>query len=147
MRRRDLIKLLGVVMTTRPRAAIVHAAGRPRRIALLFPLAEDDEAVRSADAFKNELARLGWQDGDNLRIYERWVGPDPGRLRDAATELVALAPDVMYTVAGPGVSALIQATRTIPIVFIYLADPVERGIVSSLKHPGGNITGFTIYDF
>jgi ABC-type uncharacterized transport system substrate-binding protein len=147
VRRRDLIKLFSFAITTWPRAAIVHAADRPRRIALLFPVAEEGEAVRAADALKNELARLGWLDGTNLRIHERWAGPDPGRLREAATELVALAPDVMYATAGPAVSALVQATRTISIVFTYIADPVERGIVSSLKHPGGNITGFTNYDF
>lgn len=148
MRRRAFITFVASAAITLPHASIAHAADQLRRIALLYPFAEDDQGWNAADAaFKKELARLGWAVGRNVQIDERRAVSDPGRLRAVATELVELAPDVIYTVSGTALEPLREATRTIPIVFIYVVDPVGRGFVSSLAHPGGNITGFTPYDF
>ena len=114
---------------------------RIRRIGVLMPFAKDNpEGQARIAAFLQELQQLGWTDGRNLQIEYRW---DTGDLRKAATELVALSPDVIFASTTPAVAALQQATRTVPIVFAQVADPVSAGFVASLAKPGGNITGFT----
>src|SRR5262249_34888526 len=95
-------------------------------------------------AFLQELRQLGWTEGRNVQIEYRW---DTGDLRKAATELVTLSPDVILASTTPAVAALQQATRTVPIVFAQVADPVSAGFVASLAKPGGNITGFTNFDY
>jgi putative tryptophan/tyrosine transport system substrate-binding protein len=109
--------------------------------------AESDPAVRSyLAAFRGALAKLGWTDGSNLRIEFRWGAADPDRIKTFAKELVDLRPDAILGVTTPVISALARETRTIPIVFAVVADPIGNGFVASLAHPGGNITGFTALD-
>jgi len=142
MRRRDFITLLGGAAAAWPLAARAQQAERMRRIGALMNSAADDPASSlSIAAFSQGLQERGWSVGRNLRIDWRWGGADRDRLRTYATELVALAPDVMLTV-GPSVRPMQQATHTIPIVFAGLNDPVGGGFVRSLARPGGNITGF-----
>jgi len=143
MRRREFITLLGGAVAT-PLVARAQQNERIRRIGVLQPFAQDrPEAARIA-AFVQELQRLGWIDGRNLQIEYRW---EPNDLRKAATELVALSPDVILVSSTPGVNALQQATRTVPVVFTQVADPVSTGIVTSLAKPGGNMTGFMVFDY
>jgi putative tryptophan/tyrosine transport system substrate-binding protein len=120
-------------------------AQRVRRIGVLMPFAKDNpEGQARIAAFLKELQRLGWTDGRNLQIEYRW---DTGDLRKAATELVALSPEVIFGSATPAVTALQQSTHTVPIVFAQVADPISAGFVASLAKPGGNITGFTNFDY
>jgi putative ABC transport system substrate-binding protein len=110
-----------------------------RRIGVLITLAaEDPESTARLTAFLQGLQSLGWTDGRNVRIHTRWAGGDPDRLRKNAAELVALAPDVILASGGQGVGALLQATRTVPVIFTQTADPVGAGFVDSLARPGGN---------
>ena len=144
MQRREFIALLGSAAAW-PLAARAQQPERVRRVGVLMYLAADDaEAQARIAAFTQALKQLGW--GDNLRIDTRWATADD--IRRQAAELVALAPDVL--VAGTGtatVASLLQATRTVPIVFVTVVDPVGAGFVASLAKPGGNATGFTIYEF
>jgi putative ABC transport system substrate-binding protein len=119
-----------------------------RRIGVLMSLAEDDpeEQVRYA-AFVEGLQQLGWTDGGSVRIDPRWAAGDADRSRKYAAELVALAPDVILVSGGSVATALVQATRTVPIVFTQTPDPVGAGFVASLAHPGGNATGFTNFEY
>src|SRR5256886_4608328 len=121
--------------------------GRTRRIAILLGVAESDpEAQSRVGALRQELERLGWVDGRNIRIEQRWTGGDAERLRAYTAELVASAPDVIVANPTPIVAALKQATRTIPIVFALVSDPVSSGFVESWAQPGRNITGFTSFE-
>jgi putative ABC transport system substrate-binding protein len=114
-----------------------------RRIGVLMGFAENDEVWQSYLAsFKRGLEEFGWVEGRNLRIYYRWAGEDAERTRITAEELVALAPDLLFVTTNPALSAVMQATRTIPIVFTWVSDSVGSGFVKSLAHPGGNVTGF-----
>src|SRR5262249_14690882 len=113
-------------------------------IGVLQPFAKDSPESARVVAFVEELQRLGWTDGRNLQIEYRWEAND---LRKAAMELVALSPDVILVSSTPAVNSVQQATRTIPVVFTQVADPVSTGIVSSLAKPGGNITGFMPFDY
>jgi putative ABC transport system substrate-binding protein len=116
-----------------------------RRIGVLMPLASDNpEGQARITAFLQELQKLGWTEGRNLQIEYRW---DTDDLRKAATELVALSPDVIFASTTPAVAALQQATRSVPIVFAQVTDPVSGGFVASLAKPGGNITGFAAIDY
>ena len=118
-----------------------------RRVAILLGVAETDpEAQSRVDALRQELERLGWIEGRNLRIEQRWTGGDAERLRGYTAELVASAPDVIVTNPTSSIAALKEATRTIPVVFALLADPVSSGFVGSWARPGGNITGFTSFE-
>ena len=118
-----------------------------RRLGVLLNLSENDvEAQRLLKAFHEGLAQLGWTDGRNLRIDYRWAGGDVGQIRTFAKELVELSPDIMVGYATPSVAALQQETRSIPIVFLSVTDPVGQGLVASLAHPGGNITGFAVFE-
>jgi putative ABC transport system substrate-binding protein len=118
-----------------------------RRIGLLMGVADDREGQDRVTALKQGLQELGWTDGRNIQIETRFGGADAGRIRAHAVELVALAPDVIVGQTTPVIRALRQATSSIPIVAAAINDPVEQGLVSSLAHPGGNITGFASIDF
>jgi ABC-type uncharacterized transport system substrate-binding protein len=119
-----------------------------RRIGVLIPLAADDpESQRRLTAFVQGLQELGWTDGRNIRIETRWTAGDTNRMRRHAAELVALAPDVILASGGTVVGALLEASRTTPIVFTLTVDPVGAGHVASLARPGGNATGFTGYEY
>ena len=148
MRRREFITLLGGVAAAWPLAARAQRPDRVRRIGVLMTLAADDpEAQTRAKAFEQGLRELGWSEGSRLHIEYRWSGDDPDRIRSYASEIVNLVPDVVLANATPALAAIQQETRTIPIVFVQVIDPVSRGFVSSLALPGGNITGFTNFEF
>jgi putative ABC transport system substrate-binding protein len=142
LKRRELVMLVGGVAAW-PLMARAQPSGRVRRIGVLWGLAENDEVYQSyLSAFKHRVRDLGWIDGRNVRIDYWFTGGNTERNRIAAEELVALAPDVIFVTTNPAVSALMQQTRTIPIVFTLVSDSVGSGFVASLAHPGGNITGF-----
>ena len=130
-----------------PLAAGAQQGGRMRRIGVLMTLAADDpESSLRVAAFSQGLQELGWSVGRNVRIDWRWAGADRERARTYAAEWVALAPEVVLT-AGLGVRPMLQATRTVPIVFAGLNDPVGAGVVRSLARPGGNVTGFALVEY
>jgi ABC-type uncharacterized transport system substrate-binding protein len=145
MRRREFITLLGGTATTWPLAARAQPSERKARIGVLMPFPKEnlDGQARIA-AFLQEMQKLGWTEGRNLQIEYRWATDD---LTKAATELTQLSPDVIFATATPSVAALQQATRTLPIVFVMVADPVAAGFVASLAKPGGNITGFPNFEY
>jgi putative ABC transport system substrate-binding protein len=147
MNRRDFITLLGGATVAWPVAARAQQAERVRRIGLLMVSADDREGQARVTVLKQGLQELGWTDGRNIQIETRFGGADAGRIRVQAAELVALAPDVIVGQGTPVIRALRQATSSIPIVVAAVNDPVEQGFVSSLAHPGGNITGFMFIDF
>jgi putative ABC transport system substrate-binding protein len=148
MRRRNLITLLGCAAVTWPLIARAQQSERVRRIGVLTGMAEDDpEGPSSMAAFQQGLQQLGWSVDRNVRIDYRWCAGDADRSRKYATELVALAPDVILASGGSIMAPLLQATRTVPIVFATVADPVGSGFVDSLARPGGNVTGFTGYEY
>jgi putative ABC transport system substrate-binding protein len=147
MRRREFITLLGGAAASWPLAARAQQGERVRRIGLLLNLSKDDlEAQRLLTAFREGLAQLGWADGRNLRIDYRWASGDIGRTRTFARELVGLSPDVIVAYGTPVVVALQQETRSIPILFLSVTDPVGQGLVANLAHPGGNTTGFSVFE-
>jgi ABC-type uncharacterized transport system substrate-binding protein len=145
--RREFITLLGGAAAAWPLAARAQQGERVRRIGLLMGTADDREGQARVTAIKQGLQELGWTDGRNIQIETRFGGADAGRIRAHAAELVALAPDVIVGQTTPVIRALRHATSFIPIVSAAVNDPVEQGFVSSLAHPGGNITGFTFVDF
>ena len=146
--RREFITLLGGAAAAWPLAARAQQRERMRRIGVLMNLAADDaEGQARLAAFVQALQGLGWSDGRNLRIDYRWAAGDAGRFHKYAEELLALVPDVILASATPSVQALQQATRTVPIVFAIVADPVGAGFVDSLARPGGNVTGFTPFEY
>ena len=147
IRRRDFITLLGGAAAVWPFAASAQQGERVRRIGALMGLPADDpeSQVRSA-RFLQGLQELGWTVGRNVQIDWHWSALDRERYRAMAAELVAVRPDVLLT-NGPTTPAMRQATRTIPIVFVGVADPVGGGLVSSLAHPGGNLTGFAAMEY
>jgi len=149
MRRREFIAFLGgsAALAAWPLVAHAQQSERMRRIGALLAIAEDDPErdVRVA-AFEQGLQQLGWTIGDNLRIDYLWATNDVERSQYAA-ELISLKPDVLFASSGAVVGALQQATRTVPIVFVTVIDPVGGGWVSSLARPGGNATGFASHDF
>ena len=119
-----------------------------RRIGVLMDLAENDpEGQARIAAFLQGLAQLGWTDGRNVRIDTRWGAGDADRIRRQAAELIALAPDVILATGTPSLGPLLQATRTVPIVFMMTVDPVGGGFVDSLAQPGGNTTGFMLFEY
>jgi putative ABC transport system substrate-binding protein len=148
MRRRQFIGLLGGAAAAWPLAARAQQRERMRRIGVLASLAADDPQAQARNAaFVQELAQLGWNVGRNLQIDFRWGGGDAARNTSNAAELVALAPDVILTAGTSVLTALLQATRTVPIVFVLVADPVGAGFVASLARPGGNVTGFSQFEY
>jgi putative ABC transport system substrate-binding protein len=148
MRRRDFIKVIAGSATSWPLAAHAQQGQRMRRIGMLMNLASDDaeEQARVA-AFHQGLQQLGWTIGRNVQIDYRWGAGNADLIRKFAAELVALAPDVILSAGSPSVAALQQTTRTVPVVFVGVVDPVSSGFVDSLAEPGGNITGFALYDY
>jgi len=144
MRRREFITLLGGAAAGWPVAA--HAQ-RMRRIGVLVAVGDDPESRSRITAFVQALQELGWTEGRDIRIDARWGGGDPDRFRRYAAELVALAPDVILVSGGSGMGPMLQATRTVPIVFVQVTDPVGAGFVDSLARPGGNATGFTHFEY
>ena len=147
MRRREFFGLVGGAAVM-PLVSHAQQPERTRQIGVIMPYASDNpESQARATVFVQELQQLGWSVGRNLRIEYRWDTGDPNFNRKAATELVALSPDVIVAAATPAVAALQQATQTLPIVFVLVSDPVTAGLVASLAHPGGNITGFTNFEY
>jgi putative ABC transport system substrate-binding protein len=148
MRRRQFITLLGGAAAWPVVAQAQQAAAKVARIGVLMNLAADDpEAKARLAAFVQALQELGWTDGGNARIDIRWGAGEIDRYRRFAAELVALAPDVILAANGPIVAALQQATRSLPIVFASVTDPVGSGYVASLARPGGNATGFMQFEY
>jgi putative ABC transport system substrate-binding protein len=147
MKRREFITLIGGAAAW-PLVARAQQNGRMRRIGVLMSYAADDPAGQARLlAFAQELAQSGWSDGRNVRIDVRWGAVDPERIRSYAAELVALAPDVIVATGSAIVGSLLQATRAVPIVFAQVAEPVGAGFVQTLARPGGNATGFMLYEY
>jgi putative ABC transport system substrate-binding protein len=147
MRRREFVTLVGAAVAAWPLAARAQQPDRMRLVGVLMAYAESDSAAQSwLAAFRTALAKLGWTEGSNLRIELRWSAADPDKIRTFAKELVDLRPDVIFGQSTPAISALARETRTIPIVFAGVTDPIGAGFVANLAHPGGNITGFTVND-
>jgi ABC-type uncharacterized transport system substrate-binding protein len=146
--RRKFLATLGGAAAAWPFAARAQQAERMRRIGMLMNLTENDPETRARRAaFLQALQELGWSEGRNLRIDYRWGVGDSDRHRKNAAELVALEPDIILAHGSPIVLALLRATRAVPIVFVATADPIGGGFVDSLARPGGNVTGFMIYEY
>jgi putative tryptophan/tyrosine transport system substrate-binding protein len=143
VRRREFIALAGAVATAFPFAARAEETRSLRRVGILNPLAKTDVVAREWDAaLRQRFAELGWVDGRNVRLEERWGDGNVDRIRTLAKELVHANPDVLVAIMTPATAALRAETRTIPIVFVAVSDPVGSGFVASLAKPGGNATGF-----
>jgi putative tryptophan/tyrosine transport system substrate-binding protein len=148
MRRREFVKLIASGAATWTLVARAQQPGRMRRIGVLMnTVADDPVAQAQAKAFQQGLQQLGWTDGRNVRTDYRWAAGDLENSRKYAAELVALAPNSILTSNTPLTIAVKQLTRTVPIVFVQVGDPVGSGIVDSLARPGGNVTGFMNFDF
>jgi ABC-type uncharacterized transport system substrate-binding protein len=148
MRRREVIALLGGAAAAWPRAARTQQGERVRRIGVLYTQSEGDPAGQLRVAtFRDELRKMGWIEGRNVRIDVRWGAADTRRIRGLVAELIGLAPEVILAISSPVVVELQQANPAVPIVFVGLADPVAAGIIASLSHPGGNATGFILFEF
>jgi putative tryptophan/tyrosine transport system substrate-binding protein len=142
MRRRDFITVVGSAAAW-PLIAVAQQSDRMRRIGVLMGFAESDpEGQALVAAFREGLQQLGWTEGRNVRIDYRWTALDKELMQRFAKDLVALQPDVILTQSTPATAVLLQQTRTIPIVFGLLADPIGSGFVASFPRPGGNVTGF-----
>jgi len=147
MHRREFITFLGGVAAAWPLAARAQQAERMRRVAVLMPYAESDpEAQTWFKSFVQGMHALGWTDGRNIRIDVRWTGGKVDRIQRLAKELVDLQPDVVFAITTPSVNAVLRETRTIPIVFTQVTDPVAQGLVKSLNRPGGSTTGLTLLE-
>ena len=149
MRRREFVGLCGAVAATWPIALRAQQGERVRRIGVLMASTLDDpESQARIAAFQRSLQQLGWIDGRNVSIDTRWATTNPDDIRRHAAELAALTPDVILAGTGTAtVAPLLQATRTVPIVFALVIDPVGAGFVHSLARPGGNATGFTVFEY
>jgi len=147
MRRREFITLLGGTAIW-PLITRAQQGDRPRRVGVLLSYLESDAQVQTwTKALETSLQELGWTSGRNIRLDYRWAGPNPDRLRAAAEELVRLSPDILVPVATPALIAAQHATGSIPIVFANVGDPVGQGLIASFSRPGGNTTGFGVFDF
>ena len=148
MRRRDFISGVAGSAAAWPLVARAQRGERVWRIGVLMALAADDSEGQSRfKGFVQAMAQAGWIDGRNIRIDTRWRGTPPDAHRKQAAELVALSPDAILAAGSISVSALQQATRTIPIVFVGVVDPVGSGFVDSLPRPGGHTTGFMLFEY
>jgi putative ABC transport system substrate-binding protein len=148
MKRREFISLLGSAAAAWPLAARAQRPDRMRRIGMLLPGTSDDAEYQARQAaFLQALQQLGWSDGRNVLIDTRWAAGDANLIRKYAAELIALAPDVILTAGSATLGPLLQATRTVPIVFMTVLDPVGAGFVDSLAQPGGNATGFIAFEY
>jgi len=147
VKRRAFISLLGGTAVAWPLAARAQQDGRFRRIGVLMPFDETDPVAKTiVSAFTQALADLGWTDGRNVRMDLRWGRGDDNRIRALAQDLVGLQPDFILTNGTPATIAVQRETGTIPTVFANVSDPVASGIVATLNQPGGNITGFALYE-
>ena len=149
MKRREFITFLGGAAVAWPLAARAQQQSqRIRSVGVLMAVAESDADVRAGVAmFQQSLQELGWSDGRNIRIDYRWGDADADRIQALAKELVGLQPDVLVAHSTPSAKGLLQATRSIPIVFLTVTDPLGQGLVASLSRPGANITGFSVFEF
>jgi putative tryptophan/tyrosine transport system substrate-binding protein len=148
MRRRDVIAMLGGATAVWSIAARAQQSGPTRRMGVLMGGDESDPESRARiAALRQGLAALGWQEGHNLTIEWRWGVGDVTRMPSLAAELVALGPDLIIANGTPALVAIQRATRSIPIVFVLVNDPVDQGFIASLAHPGGNTTGFTFVEY
>jgi putative ABC transport system substrate-binding protein len=148
MRRREFITLLGEAVVAWPLAAVAQQPERMRRVGVLMAHAESDPEFQAyLAAFREELQKLGWSEGHNIRIDARWGALEDAELRQrSALELLALQPDLILTQNTPPTASMVQQTRTVPIIFVVVADPVGSGFVESLARPGGNVTGFMVME-
>jgi putative tryptophan/tyrosine transport system substrate-binding protein len=147
MRRRDFVRGIAGAIGW-PIAARAQQPDRQRRVGVLLPSAKDDPEYQPwVSAFRQTLQELGWVDGRNMQIDIHWATTNPSEIRRQAAELLALAPDVILASGTSTVGPLMQATRTVPIVFPIIADPVAGGFVESLARPGGNATGFMLFEY
>src|SRR5258708_61483 len=148
MKRREFISLLGGAAAAWPLAARAQQREQMRRIGVLLPAAADDAEFQARlGAFLQELQQLGWSIGRNLRIDTRWATAKAAEIRRHAAELAALAPDVILAHGTSAGRPMLQATRTVPVVFAAAGDPVGGGLVDSLARPGGNATGFMAFEY
>jgi len=148
MRRREFIALLGGAAVTWPLAARAQPPLRMRRIGILMPYAASDTEIQAhLRAFRQELQKLGWTEGGNIQFDERWTGDDMDLIRANAARLLELKPDVLFALGGRVIPVLMMKTSSVPIVFPSGGDPVGTGWVKSLARPGGNITGFSSFEF
>ena len=147
MRRREFIALFGGVALASSRAVRAQQSDRLRSVGVLFGTANDLEGLARAALFRQGLSELGWTEGRNIHVDYRWIGGDADRAKANAAELVSQKPDVIVTNSTLSLAAVRNETNTIPVVFVGVGDPVGQGFVSSLAHPGGNITGFSSFEF
>ena len=148
MRRREFITLIGSTVATWPLAVRAQQRERLRRVAILVAIAADTPGAQvSYTAFLKAFEQLGWTDGRNIQIEVRWTGGDEAEASKYAEELVALTPDVILVTGSTGAELMLKATRTIPIVFAIVPDPVGSGFVERLSRPGGNATGFMMFEY
>jgi putative ABC transport system substrate-binding protein len=148
MRRREFITLVGGAAAAWPLAARAQQGEPMRRVgALMSTAADDPEGQARIAAFQQGLQQFGWTIGRNVRIDSRWPAGDSERIRRYAAELIALSPDVILATGSAAAGPLLQATRTVPIVFVIVPDPVGAGLVNSLARPGGNATGFIQFEY
>jgi putative ABC transport system substrate-binding protein len=147
MRRREFITLVAGSAATWPLAALAQQGERVRRVSVLLGLAENDpEAISRVKAFRLGMRDLGWIEGRNLQMEYRFAGTNLESINKHVAELIRLAPDIIVANSSPVLAVLRPATSTIPIVFVVVSDPVDQGFISSLAHPGGNITGFSFIE-
>src|SRR5262245_23459310 len=145
MRRREFIAGLGGAVAT---PLVARAQEKVRRVGIIVPAASDDAEWQAwVGAFLQALALLGWDIGRNVRIETRWAGANAAEIRRHAAELAALVPDVILAGGTSTVGPVLQATRTVPVVFPNVGDPVGAGFVDSLSRPGGNATGFMAFEY
>jgi putative ABC transport system substrate-binding protein len=148
MRRREFLGYAGASAALLPRIAHAQQPEHTRRVGVLMNQAESDPIAQTRfKAFAEALAQSGWTEGQNLALSVRWGAPDIARFRKHAAELVALRPDVIFAASGATMPAIMEATRTVPVVFALVPDPVGSGFVESMARPGGNVTGFTQFEF
>jgi len=148
LKRRELVALLGGAAAACAMPAYAQQTGALRRVGVLMNLAESDPAAQRLIAtFREGLNKLGWVEGVNLHIDYRWSAGDVERIRTDAAELIALGPAVILAYGGSVVRPLLKLTRSVPIVFTEVVDPIAAGFIASLAHPGGNATGFSLIDF
>jgi len=145
--RRKFLATLGGAAVAWPLAVRAQQPERVGRIGVLMAYAQNDREYQSyLAAFREELQKLGWTEGRNVQIDYRWAALDPELMRRFARELIALQPDVILSSSSPTTASLLQETRSIPIIFANIADPVGSGLVASLSRPGGNATGFMLFE-
>jgi putative tryptophan/tyrosine transport system substrate-binding protein len=147
MRRREFMTLLGGAAAVWPLAARAQQGERVRRIGVLMGFPNDAQGQARITVIRQELSKLGWAEGRNAHMDIRWAAGDPELTQTYATELVRLEPDVIIANSSLGVNALLRETRTVPVIFMAVPDPIGQGFVESLAHPGSNATGFSLIDF